>query len=72
MGSMPCSSEMTMRQLDQYHGNRIFVFEDAAPARVGPAWRSGRRGRHTFPELGTDLVSALSGLEVDDFSHGDG
>ena len=23
-----------------------------------------------FPELGTDLVTALAGLEVDDFTHG--
>jgi hypothetical protein len=25
--------------------------------------------RDDFPELGTDLVAALAGLEVDDFSH---
>ena len=25
-----------------------------------------------FPELGADLVAALAGLDVDDFSHGDG
>merc|ERR1712029_328015 len=38
---------------------------------VGASWVNSVFVRDDFPELGTDLVTALASLNVDDFSHGD-
>merc|ERR1712019_44135 len=37
---------------------------------VGTSWVNSVFVRDDFPEFGTDLVTALAGLDVDDFSHG--
>ena len=37
---------------------------------VGTSWVDSVFVRDDFPELGTDLVTALSSLDVNDFSHG--
>ena len=37
---------------------------------VGTSWVNSVFVRDDFPELGTDLVTALTSLDVDDFSHG--
>jgi hypothetical protein len=36
---------------------------------VGTSWVNSVFIRDDFPELGTDLVTALAGLDVDDFTH---
>ena len=36
---------------------------------VGASWVNSMFITDNFPELGSDLVAALSGLDVDDFSH---
>mgnify|MGYP003344906140 CR=1 FL=1 len=36
---------------------------------VGTGWVNSVLVGDDFPELGTDLVTALAGLNVDDFSH---
>ena len=38
---------------------------------VGTSWVDSVFVRDDFPELGTDLVTALSSLDVNDFSHGE-
>jgi len=39
---------------------------------VGTSWVNTVLIRDNFPELSTDLVTALAGLDVDDFAHGGG
>jgi hypothetical protein len=37
---------------------------------VGTGWVNAVLVRDDFPELGTDLVTALATLDVNDFTHG--
>ena len=39
---------------------------------VGSSWVNSVFVGDDFPELGTDLVTALTSLDVDDFSHFEG
>lgn len=46
------------------------IREGGAPLGDSAIYSKLKGDLHDFPKLGTNLVAALTGLEMDDFSHG--